>query len=146
MAPTHDQVARGDQTYLDKSYLTIRWRGVPKILYAEWKGFATSQEFRAALFVGQRAIRERHVLGYVSDALKAKVFTAEDQKWVVQAWLPQALAAGLKRMAMVTANAGIGRLTIEEVVKEVDTHGLAMRSFHSVAAATTWALTGLEER
>lgn len=118
---------------------------MPQILYAEWKGYATSQEFREALLVGLGAIRERHVLGYVSDARRMKVFAADDQKWVMDVWLPQALAAGLKRMAMVTADAGMGKVTIEEVVKDVDRHGLSMRSFPSVATATTWALTGLME-
>jgi hypothetical protein len=56
-----------DQMYLDEPYLSIRWRTVPKVLYAEWKGFATSAQFRAALLTGVQAIRERHVPGYVSD-------------------------------------------------------------------------------
>ena len=33
-----------DQIYLDEPYLSIRWRSVPQILYAEWKGYATSAE------------------------------------------------------------------------------------------------------
>jgi hypothetical protein len=135
-----------DETYLDEPYLSIRWRGVPQILYAEWRGFATSEEYRAALMTGLRAIRERHVLGYVSDARKMKVITLADQQWVKDVWLPQAVAAGLKRMAMVTAEAGLGKLIIENVVKEIDNHGLSMRKFDSVAAATNWALTGLAER
>jgi hypothetical protein len=68
-----------DQTYLDEPYLSIRWRSVPKILYAEWKGFATSAEYRAALLTGLRAIREHHVLGYVSDAGEAKLVVPETQ-------------------------------------------------------------------
>jgi hypothetical protein len=123
--------------------LSIRWRAVPQILYAEWKGFATSPEFRAALLTGVRAIREHHVVGYVSDARRAKVFIDEDLKWVGEVWLPQALAAGLKRMAMVTASQGLGKVIIEEVAKEIDNHGLAMRKFDSVAAATVWAQSGL---
>jgi hypothetical protein len=123
--------------------LSIRWRAVPQILYAEWKGFATSPEFRAALLTGVRAIREHHVVGYVSDARRAKVFIDEDLKWVGEVWLPQALAAGLKRMAMVTAAQGLGKVIIEEVAKEIDNHGLAMRKFDSVAAATVWAQSGL---
>jgi hypothetical protein len=132
-----------DETYLDEPYLSIRWRAVPRILYAEWKGFATSPEFRAALLTGVRAIREHHVVGYVSDARRAKVFIDEDLKWVGEVWLPQALAAGLKRMAMVTAPQGLGKVIIEEVAKEIDNHGLAMRKFDSVAAATVWAQSGL---
>jgi hypothetical protein len=139
-------MAGADEIYLDETYLSIRWRSVPQILYAEWNGFATSAEFRSALLTGLRAIRERHVLGYVSDARKLKVVLPEDQKWVGDVWLPQAVAAGLKRMAMVTAETGLGKAIAENVVAEIDNHGLSMRRFDSVAAATTWALTGLSER
>ena len=59
---------------------------------------------------------------------------------------PEAIAAGVKRMAMVTAEAGLGSLLIEEVVHDVDAHGLAMQSFNSIPTATKWALTGLTER
>ena len=132
-----------DETYLDEKYLSIRWRSVPQILYAEWKGFATSSEFRAALLTGVRAIRERHVVGYVSDARKAKVVLPEDERWSREVWLPQAVAAGLKRMAIVTAAAGLGKMAYEDAATAMDSHGLSMRTFNSVAAATTWALTGL---
>lgn len=132
-----------DQIYLDEPYLSIRWRSVPQILFAEWKGYATSDEFRAALLKGVQAIREHHVVGYVSDARKAKVFVAEDMKWVSEVWLPQVLKAGLKRMAMVTAEEGLGKAIIEDVTKEINNHGLAMRKFNSVASATVWAQSGL---
>jgi hypothetical protein len=132
-----------DQIYLDEPYLSIRWRSVPQILFAEWKGFATSAEFRAALLKGVHAIRDHHVVGYVSDARKAKVFVAEDLQWVSEVWLPQAVSAGLKRMAMVTADEGLGKSIIEDVAKQIDSHGLSMRKFNSVAAATVWAQSGL---
>src|ERR1700674_282430 len=114
-----------DETYLDEPYLSIRWRAVQQILYAEWKGFATSEEFRDALLTGLRAIRERHVLGYVSDGRKAKVFLPKDEQWAREVWLPQAVAAGLRRMAMVTAEAGLGRAAIQAAVADMDNHGLS---------------------
>jgi hypothetical protein len=132
-----------DQTYLDEPYLSIRWRSVPQILYAQWKGFATSAEFRAALLKGVQAIREQQVVGYVSDARKAKVFVAEDLPWVTDVWLPQAVKAGWKRMAMMTADTGLGKAIIEDVAKEIDNHGLSMRKFDTVAAATDWVQRGL---
>jgi hypothetical protein len=49
-------------------------------------------------------------------------------------------------MAMVTAQKGIAKVILEDVSRKLDQHGLEMRSFDSVAAATTWALTGLEDR
>ena len=150
MTLTHSEVSAGrgtadDETFLDEPYLSIRWRAIPQILYAEWKGFATSAEFRSALLVGLRAIRERHVRGYVSDARKAKLVTPEDQAWVREVWLPGAVAAGLQRMAMVTAEAGLGKAIVEQVVNDIDQHGISMRKFDSVATATMWALTGLRD-
>jgi hypothetical protein len=133
----------GDETYLDTPYITIRWRSIPQILYAEWKGFATSAEFRSALLTGVRAIREHHVVGYVSDARKARVVVPEDELWAREFWLPQAVAAGLKRMAVVTAAAGLGKMAYDDAATAMDSHGLSMRTFGSVDMATTWALTGL---
>src|ERR1700682_4221903 len=133
----------GDEVYLDEPYLSIRWRSVPQILFAEWKGFATSAEMRAALLTGVRAIREQHVVGYVSDARKAKVFLPEDEKWALTVWLPQAVAAGLKRMAMVTAETGLAKTIFQDVANQTDSHGLSMRTFDSVSAATVWAQSGL---
>lgn len=143
-APAHG--AREDETYVDEPYLSIRWRGVPRMLYAEWKGYATSAETKAAMMTALRAIRERHVLAYVSDTRKAKVFLPDDDRWGKEVWLPAAVAAGLKRMAIVTAETGLGKAQLEQFAAEIDNHGLAMRKFDSVAAATTWALSGLEGR
>ncbi len=134
----------GDQVYLDEPYISIRWRSVPQLLYAEWKGFATSAEFRSALLTGVRAMRERHVLSYVSDGRKAKVVLPDDERWGREVWLPQAVAAGLKRMAVVTASAGLSKMAYEDAAHAMDSHGLSMRTFDSVAEATTWALTGLK--
>ena len=133
----------GDETYLDTPYLSIRWRSTPRILYAEWKGFASSSEFRSALLTGVRAIREHKVVGYVSDARLSKVVLPEDEKWAREVWLPQAVTAGLKRMAIVTASAGMGKMAYDDAATAMDSHGLSMRTFGSVDTATTWALTGL---
>lgn len=138
-------VAVDDETFLDEPYISIRWRAVPKILYAEWKGFATSAEFRAALLIGVRAIKARHVVGYVSDARRAKIVLPDDQQWGREVWLPQAVAAGLQRMAIVTASAGLAKAAYDDAATEMNSHGLLMRTFHSVEAATVWAQSGLAE-
>jgi hypothetical protein len=85
------------------------------------------------------------VVGYVSDARKAKVFVPEDQKWAMTDWAPQAVAAGLKRMAMVTAETGLAKSSAEDVSKQIDQHGRSMRTFDSIGVATVWAQTGLTE-
>jgi hypothetical protein len=133
----------GDEIYLDEPYISIRWRSTPQLLYAEWKGFATSAEFRSALLTGVRAMRERHVISYVSDGRKAKLMLPEDEKWAREVWWPQAVAAGLKRLAVVTAPTGLSKMAYDDAANDMDSNTLSMRTFESVADATTWALTGL---
>lgn len=137
--------AMDDEIYLDEPYLTIRWRPVPKILYAEWKGFATSAQFRAALLTGVRAIQEKHVTAYVSDARQAKIVTPADEQWAREVWLPQVMAAGLKRMAIVTAPTGLAKAAYDDAVTDMDSQAFAMRTFDSIPAATVWAQSGLAE-
>jgi hypothetical protein len=131
-----------DQIYLDAPYLSIRWRSVPQILFAEWKGFATSEEFRAALLKGVQAIREHHVVGYVSDARKAKVFVADDLSGL------RSLAASSHECRLETNGDGDGGPR----AWQGDHRGrcqrdrqpwLVVRKFNSVAAATVWAQSGL---
>jgi hypothetical protein len=85
------------------------------------------------------------VVGYVSDARKAKVVVPDDEKWGREVWLPQAVAAGLKRMAIVVAPTGLAKQVFESAATQIDSHGLSMRTFASIESATVWAQSGLSE-
>jgi hypothetical protein len=128
-----------DDVYVDEPWLLMRWDRVHKCIHSEWKGFANSVEFRAAVMKGVQAIRESHATGYVSDTRKVKVVVREDQKWANETVVPLMVGAGLKRMAVVMAQQGLGKLTVEETIRMVDNKELAVRTFQSVAAAMTWA-------
>jgi hypothetical protein len=84
------------------------------------------------------AIRERHAVGYLSDTRKVKVIVHTDQTWANEVWIPQLVGAGVKRFALVTAASGLGKVTVEEVIKLVDNRGVLMRGFNSVDEARTW--------
>ena len=124
--------------YVDEPYVSIRWDSLNKHVHSEWKGFANSEELRAALLKGIQAIADNHAAAYVSDARKLKVIVHEDQRWVQETWMPLALRAGLKRLAFVTAGTGLGRLTIEDVVDLIHHQGLESRTFSSLDAARHW--------
>jgi hypothetical protein len=67
-----------------------------------------------------------------------KVIVLEDQRWANETVIPAMAAAGLRRMAMVTANSGLGKITVEEIVKMVDNKPLLMRTFNAVTPALKW--------
>ncbi|MEA2657163.1 MAG: hypothetical protein QOI23_2528 [Chloroflexota bacterium] len=124
--------------YVDEPWLHMRWDRSYNCVVSVWKGFANSAEFRDALGKGLQAIREKHAIAYVSDTRKIKVIVHEDQAWANETLIPQMAAAGLKRLAMITANSGLGKVTVEEIVKMVDNRPLLMRSFDSTHAAMRW--------
>jgi hypothetical protein len=128
--------------YVDEPWLHMHWDRSHNCVISVWKGFANSAEFRAALRKGLQAIRERHAIAYISDTRKIKVIVHEDQEWANETLIPQMAAAGLKRLAMITADAGLGKVTVEEIVKLVDNKPLLMRSFDSMQAAMRWVGEG----
>ena len=124
--------------YLDETWVSIRWDGVHHCVYTEWKAFATSAEFRAALLRALDAIRDHHAVGYVSDTRKIKVIVHADQAWANEVWIPLLVDAGVKRFALVTAVSGLGKLNVEDVIALVDNRGLLMRGFESMSGARQW--------
>lgn len=124
--------------YVNEPYLSIRWDAVHKHVFAEWKAFANSAELRAGLLRGVKAIKDHGAFAYVSDARKVKVIVHADQDWIRDSWLPLAVAAGLRRLAVVTAPTGLGKVTAEEVCAKLVEQGLQSRSFDSLASARRW--------
>lgn len=106
-----------DTVYVDERWLLMRWDSEHKCLLAEWKGFATSAEFRGALLKAVDVIRERNGAGFVTDTRKLELVSDDDQRWLMTTWPPLAIAAGLKRLAIVMAKTGLSKMAIEDMIK-----------------------------
>jgi hypothetical protein len=124
--------------YLNEPWVSIRWDGVHHCVHTEWKAFATSREFRAALVRALDPITEKRALGYLSDTRKVKVIVHTDQTWANEVWIPLLVPAGVKRFALVTAASGLGKMNVEDVIHLVDNRGVLMRGFGSLADARQW--------
>jgi hypothetical protein len=124
--------------YLDEPWVSIRWDGVRHYVHTEWKAFATSSEFRAALMRALDAIREKRSVAYLSDTRKVKVIVHTDQAWANEVWIPLLVKAGVKRFALVTAASGLGKMNVEDVIHLVDNRGVLMRGFGSLVDARQW--------
>jgi len=124
--------------YLDEPWVSIRWDGAHHCVHTEWKAFATSVEFRAALMRALDPIREKRAVGYLSDTRKIKVIVHTDQAWANEVWIPLLVAAGVKRFALVTAASGLGKMNVEDVIQLVDNRGVLMRGFSSLEGARHW--------
>jgi len=74
--------------YLDEPWVSIRWDDAHHCVHTEWKAFANSAEFRAALMRALDAIKETGSSRYLSDTRKVKVVVHADQAWANEVWIP----------------------------------------------------------
>jgi hypothetical protein len=125
---------------MDKPWLLMRWDPEHQCVFAEWKAFATSAEFRGALTKALTVARDKHAFSFVNDTRNLEMVSDEDQWWIRRTWAPLAIDAGLKKIAVVMAVSGLGKMAIEHMFNgrtNPDEH-LVSRKFDSVADALIW--------
>ena len=136
-----DPVPAADKSYLDAAYVSVRWiSGGPWVLI-EWKAWANSTEYRAAQEVIILALRENHASRNLIDSTDRRVVSDDDQKWLVEDWMPRAAAAGRRWTAIVMPTSALGRT----IAENIDNHGRSERNtiehFETVEAASAWLST-----
>jgi hypothetical protein len=103
-----------------------------------WRGYATSAVFRAANEQVLQTIGERRAKKLLGDITEFVLIGAEDQDWLNNVWLPSAMEAGLRTVALVTPNFYFNRVAIENVVKKLDPTRLQVAYFATRDEAREW--------
>jgi hypothetical protein len=84
------------------------------------------------------AVRDKKASSLVSDTRRLEVVANEDQLWMRDTWVPLAVEAGLKRIALVVAHHGLGKFAVQEIVSQVGPAVFVMRTFDSLPEALEW--------
>jgi hypothetical protein len=124
--------------YLDEPWLTIRWDIKHQCVYAEFKAFATSAEFRVGTLKILDAIWDRGASSLVSDNRRLEGVTELDQLWLRDTWMHLAVTAGIKRIAVVLARQGLGKLASQEIIGKFGKTTFTTRTFGSLTDANDW--------
>lgn len=122
----------------DDPWLSIQWDGAHRCVYAEWRGFANSLEFRASMLKIVDALRDHSTGLLVSDNRRLEGVADQDQLWIRDTWTPLAVAAGLRRIGVVLAQRGLGKIATQEILSQVGMKVFATRTFSTVSEATEW--------
>jgi hypothetical protein len=123
---------------LDKPWLSVHWDREHTCVHAEFKGFANSAEFRAGTERILEAIRIRGARALISDNRGLEGVTQSDQLWLRDTWMPEAVAAGVARIAVVLARHGLGRIASEDIISRFGKTEFVTRTFDSVPDALAW--------
>jgi hypothetical protein len=104
----------------------------------EWKSWASSAEFTAALDAGLGCLTEHGGAQWLADCTAMKAVKQSDQEWLDQSWFPRALASGLRRMAVVIPTSGLTRMNVDDMMGRVPAAKLEVAYFATVAEAKEW--------
>jgi hypothetical protein len=126
----------------DEPWLTITWDEKHKCVYAEFKGYANSVEFRASCMKILAAIRDRHAAALVSDNRRLEGVVDRDQLWLRDTWAAEAATAGIRRIAVVLPHHGLGKIASENIISRFGETEFVTRTFSLLDDAMTWASEG----
>jgi hypothetical protein len=125
--------------HLDEPWLSIAWDPACGCVYAEFKAFANSADFRDGTARILDVIRQRHAMALVSDNRRLEGVATHDQLWIRDTWVPMAVEAGLTRIAVVVAHRGLGKIASEEILAQIGDAKFTTRTFDSLPDAMKWA-------
>jgi hypothetical protein len=135
------RVSTDSKVYLDTPYIFVSWIGDGPWVYVKWKAWANSSEYRAAQEVILEAIRENRAARNLIDSTDRKVFSPEDQQWLVESWMPRAEAAGRRWTAIVLPKSALGRTIAENIDSYPRSRLITVEHFETLELATAWLST-----
>jgi hypothetical protein len=132
-------LAAGDHVFYNQpGVAVVTWDPAIGAAHIEWQGWANPTEFAAANEAIITALKRHRGTKSLGDCRKMKVIQQSDQDWINREWFPNAIAAGLTRMALVVAYSGLAQMIVEELVSRVPGSKLDVAYFATVDEATSW--------
>lgn len=102
-----------------------------------WKGYANSTQLRFIHESILHLVKELHVTKVLGDDTALTTIHSEDAKWIVEDWMPRAMAAGLKVVASITPTWYFGKLAVQNILSNAPP-GFISRSFSDLGTAWKW--------
>jgi hypothetical protein len=103
-----------------------------------WKGYATTREFREANERILGVLAERKASKLLGDIKDLVLIGSDDQHWLSTNWIPRAIEAGLRTVAMITPVFYFNRVAVENVGRKLDPDALILQYFDNREAARQW--------
>jgi len=103
-----------------------------------WQGYATSAEFRAANERILNVIAETKATKLLGDVSHFVLIGMEDQAWLNNNWIPRAIAAGLRTVALIQSTYYFNKVAVETVGNNLDPTRLTLSYFGDINSARDW--------
>jgi hypothetical protein len=131
--------SRGYAVYFNRSGVgVVTWDPTLRAVYTEAQGWSDPSEMAAVLEAGLQALTEYGGSRWLADGRNMKDVKHSDQDWIVQEFFPRALAAGLKRVALVIPKSVVAMKTVDQLVQRLPAAKVEVAYFPSVDEARSW--------
>jgi len=117
---------------------SVKWDEDGQLVLVEWKGWANATEFSELLEAEIVALRKHKGSRMLADCRRQKVLNPADQDRANKAWLPRALAAGLKRFAVVLPSSVLAEVNLKASLAQVPATALDVAYFATAEQARGW--------
>jgi hypothetical protein len=139
MTPTDG--ASGEVFFNRPGVAIVSWEAASRAVFIEWQGWASPEEFAAALDSGVATLIAHHSRLWLADCRGMRAVQQSDQEWIDKHWFPRVIAAGLKRMALVIPTSTLAAMNLKDIMGRIPNTTLDVSYFGSVAEARTWLTT-----
>jgi hypothetical protein len=132
--------------YQDEHY-QIDWEETGKFVKLTIRGFIQGSARQAAMLKVLELIKQKGATKLLSDNRQGKVIGLEDQKWLVEVWWPQVIAAGLRYSAVALSQDAVAQLSYKKMTGQASggaqplASAIESRNFSEVSEAEKWLRT-----
>lgn len=119
-------------------FMKVYYEPETKIVSHEILQYASGQPLHEGLMAGVEALKKNKAHKWLSDDRNNGALSKEDQEWVNNVWIKQAIAAGWKSWALVMPASVIGQHNMKRFCEEFAQLGVTVKTFSDPALALTW--------
>lgn len=125
-------------TIFKNEQITISYYPDKKIIHHVMHKYTYGQTFREALLAGAEAMKTYQAHKWLSDDRNNPVLSPEDQKWGIEVWEPQVIAAGWKYWAIVQPEHAIAKWRMLKLAEMYSKKGITVQLFTDPDEAMKW--------
>ena len=132
-----DRSRRVDLYFSRRGVADVMWDANWNVVHIEAKGWPDTAESHPVLDSAMRAMTDHRGSRWLFDGREMKAIKSSDLRWLIEVWLPRALAAGLRVAAIVMPRSGAAMKNIDDMAKVAEGE-VVVRYFSSVENARRW--------
>jgi hypothetical protein len=106
--------------------------------YVQWEGFSSVEDVKLALEEALKLIQGNGCPKIINDTTKSTGPWSGANEWIVTNWSPRALAAGLRKSALILSPNVFSAMSAQQLEEKHDLNGLEFSSFKDKDSALGW--------